>query len=160
MYSVSEKITNEQSGGFLFRAKFITGASLRHHCKTTKTPRARIFSEKRDGFIFYEKTWWEPLFSELDNAHLLEYNSGERGEGWREREDVFTSGHRESRVVWERGDVRHAMQTSQAPPRADLLTGTENWVTIHDTSSKRRLGSQWILFHLITLYGSATLERF
>lgn len=31
--------------------------------------------------LYFEKIWWEPLFSELDNAHLLECNLEVRGEG-------------------------------------------------------------------------------
>lgn len=89
-----------RAGDFLFRVKFITGAALEHLFRTTKTPRAYIFSEKGDCFIFYEKICWESLFSELYSAYLLiECNLGERGESWRGREDIFISGHQESKGV-------------------------------------------------------------
>lgn len=95
--------------------------------KLLKHPEPAYFRKERLFYILWENL----LFSEPYNERLLECNLGERGEGWQEREDIFTSGHRESRVVWEQGDMRHAMRKSQVPLRADLLMGTENWVTEH-----------------------------
>lgn len=140
--SLSDK---NRAGDFLFRVKFITGAALEHLFRTTKTPRAYIFSEKGDCFIFYEKICWESLFSELYSAYLLiECNLGERGESWRGREDIFISGHQESKGVVGRARWTKEIQCgeNQPPPRADLGTGTghrsESSSSLHDTISKRR----------------------